>query len=93
MFMCFCGGGIGHLGSTLDATCVFERLNDVLESSGESNQPEDWYEKEDSKDGEEEQDLEEDEEESSSEIDENELGPEDGEDDTDEEDYQGFAKY
>lgn len=91
--MRFHGGGIGHLGSTLDATCVFERLNDVLESGGESKPPVDRYEEEDSEDGEEEQDSEEDEEQSSSEIDENELRPEDGEDDADEEDYQGFAEY
>lgn len=56
MFMRFCSGGVGQFGSTLDAACVFERLNDVLESSRESSKQEGRYE-EDSEDGEEEQDL------------------------------------
>lgn len=102
MFMRFRGGGIGHLGSTLDATCVFEKLNDALESNGASNEPGGEYQEElESGDGDSEEDEDEDIEDSEQEgevnddeMGEEELGPEDGEDDdTYVENYEGFAEY
>ncbi|KAE9391227.1 hypothetical protein BT96DRAFT_1001541 [Gymnopus androsaceus JB14] len=97
MFMRFRGGGIRHLGSTLDATCVFEKSNDILESSGESNKHEGTYQEDgDGEDGEEESEEEEgsNNETDNDKVDEDELGPEDGEDDNaNEEVYEGFAEY